>query len=393
MKAIYLSRPGVVTCAGLGIEALWEAVAKADTLGIKARKAISGKEFAAGVADKALLPKGMPHILAMTDAAMGLMEKDIETCLKRYSKDRICVCVGTCDNGSEASFMAHAEYVKNGAFPKDYSLFMQGAAVPASYIAKKCGITGAVLSFATACSSSATALMRGAQLLLSGEADAVVAGGADMASSIALLGFDSLEAVSPVKSNPFSVNRRGITLGDGAAFFVMTREDMDKGQGIKIIGMGESTDAHHITAPDDTGQFAAQSMINALEDAMIDAKDVDYVNLHGTGTRQNDAMEARAMQKVFGEGGVPCSSTKSITGHTLGAAGAVETAVCYAALAFNKSGNIRLPMQSWDGKWDNSLPRLDIVEQGRQYKKPRICMTNTFAFGGANASIIVGVRD
>lgn len=390
MKEVYLSRPAVVTCAGAGIEALWKAVAFADISGIKEVTSISGKKFFAGRIDDTLLSTGQDRILNMVQAAVSLMEGDIKKCICRYGKERAAVCIGSCDNGSAASLRAHKQFVESTSFPADYMLEMQGATCPASYIARMTGAKGATLSFATACSSSSTAMMRGAELILAGEADAVIAGGADIASDIALLGFDSLEAVSNEKSNPFSANRKGITLGDGVSLFIMTREKLEGGEGIRIIGMGESTDAHHMTAPDDTGEFAAQAMIKALEDARINAKDVDYVNLHGTGTKQNDAMEAKAMQKVFGEGGVPCSSTKSVTGHTLGAAGAVEAAVCYATLVFNSVGSVKLPRQAWDGEWDDALPRLDIVGNEERTRRPAICMTNTFAFGGANASMIIG---
>lgn len=393
MTPVYLSRPGVVTCAGAGLESLWRAVVNADSSGIKRVRALSGKEFYAGVVDDELLPTGRTKIVRMTEAALQQLDSGIQTAIARYGAHRVAVCAGSCDNGADSSLAAHAAFVRDGFFPAGYTLEMQGAAEGAAYIASKYSITGPALSFATACSSSATAMMRGAQLLLSGAADAVVAGGVDRASDIALLGFDSLEAVSGEKSNPFSVNRRGITLGDGASFFLLTQEslcDMPHTAPIMLMGMGETCDAHHMTAPDDTGEYAACAMMNALESAGAEASEVDYVNLHGTGTRQNDAMESRAMQKVFGENGVKCSSTKSITGHTLGAAGAVEAAVCYAALTMNSVDEASLPAQSWDGEADPSLPGLDIVDKDGTVKHLDVCMTNTFAFGGANASLIIG---
>lgn len=399
MKSIYLFEPGVVTCAGQGLQCLWRAAVNADNSSIKRIKTLSGAEgeryFMAGVIDDAILinAAGDTKIKRMTEAALLQIDGAIRQSIARYGAERVCVCAGSCDNGAEMSFAAHTVFDAEGKFPAGYKLKMQGAQECAQYIAKKYQITGPVLSFATACSSSATAIMRAAELLLSGEVDAAIAGGADRASDIALLGFNSLEAVSETKSNPFSANRCGITLGDGAAFFLMAREkpacNLDGGRAISLIGMGESSDAHHITAPDETGEYAAAAMIKALEDAMISPADVDYVNLHGTGTRQNDAMESRAMQKVFGECAVKCSSTKSITGHTLGAAGAVEAAVCYAALAMNAENDALLPAQAWDGVADAALPRLDIVKKGEKTARPRVCMTNTFAFGGANASLIL----
>lgn len=396
MGPIYLSRPGIVTCAGAGLSALWRAVINADSMFSRV-KAISGKEFVVGAVEESVLPKvedaegsRSSKIERMIQAALGQIERGIQDAVARYGPERVAVCCGSCDNGAEASLEAHKYFAQHGVFPARYTLEKQGAAEGASYIAKKEAIKGAALSFATACSSSATAIMRGAELLLSGEADAVVAGGVDRVSDIALLGFDSLEAVSPDRSNPFSMNRQGITLGEGAAFFLLTRERQISSDGVMLIGMGESTDAHHITAPDETGEYAALAMMKALEDAGVEACDVDYVNLHGTGTKQNDAMESRAMEKVFDQETVKCSSTKSVTGHTLGAAGAVEAAVCYGVLTMNSAGNAVLPAQAWDGKADSALPRLNIVNKGETHiRVPRVCMTNTFAFGGANASMIL----
>lgn len=387
---IYLSLPAVVTCAGLGIDALWNAVTSASQAGLKERCAINGKKFFVGEIDKKLLKdKEGDRIHKIADCALSLIENDVKSAVKKYGKNRVALCVGSCDNGSDASLAAHAHLVKEGKMPEGYTLKAQGASEIASYISSRLEIGGVSLSFATACSSSSTAMMRGSEMLLFGNADAVVAGGIDIASDIAILGFDSLEAISKEKSNPFSKNRSGITIGEGAAFFIMTREK-GKGENIALIGIGESSDAHHITSPDAMGNWAAKAISSAIEDAHISIDDIDYVNLHGTGTRQNDAMEAAAMQKVFGERGILCSSTKSITGHTLGAAGAIEAAVCYAAIMKNSGKkNAVLPVQAWDEKEDDTIPRLRFVDRNSVYNLPKVCMTNTFAFGGLNASMII----
>lgn len=389
---VHLSRPAVVTCAGIGLDALRKAVVNACQNGIIRKRAVNGKEYWTGSIE---IEEKTDKIHNIAAKAVSLIADEIDTVRKRYGAKRMAVCIGSCDNGSEASFEAHKVLLETGKMPVGYTLKAQGAGEIASYVAALCKAEWGALSFATACSSSSTAIMRGAQLLLAGEADAVIAGGIDLASGIALLGFDSLKALSPYKSNPFSINRCGITLGDGAALFVMTRERCGAQENVPdvvLAGMGESTDAHHMTSPDETGEYAALAMTAALNDAMLSATDVDYVNLHGTGTSQNDAMESRAMQKVFGERTVLCSSTKSVTGHTLGAAGAVEAAVCYAVLMMNgEQEMIQFPAQAWDGEEDDRLPHLHFVEKGKMYKTPGVCMTNTFAFGGMNASMILSV--
>ena len=221
-------------------------------------------------------------------------------------------------------------------------------------------------------------------MILSGVCDAVIAGGVDVASPTTLLGFNSLEAISSGITNPFSKNRGGITLGEGAAFFVLAKDDVDGTQTV-LLGAGESSDASHMTAPLADGSGAAQAMRAALADAGVRADAIDYVNLHGTGTKLNDSMEAKAVDAVFTGCAVPVSSTKALTGHTLGAAGALELAACFLALQQQK-----LPLHVWDGVFDDALPRLAFVADATPQTKIRCCMSNSFAFGGCNASLVIG---
>ena len=225
-------------------------------------------------------------------------------------------------------------------------------------------------------------------LIKAGFCDAAVVGGVDIASVMVLAGFRALEAVSPGLANPFSRNRDGITLGDGAAFFVITREDLWK-TGIQLLGWGESSDASHMTAPEESGAGAAAAIRKALASAGLEPEDIDYINLHGTGTRLNDLMESRAVSEIFGPEMPPVSSTKPVTGHTLGAAGALELAICCSVL---ETGDGRLPVHSWDGEKDDDLPALNFVRKEKTYSCIRTCMSNTFGFGGCNVSLIVGER-
>jgi 3-oxoacyl-[acyl-carrier-protein] synthase-1 len=334
-----------------------------------------------------------PRLLRLLDAALERLRPEVEAALEAYGPSRVGLCLGSCDNGAEGSLAAHAVYYRTGAFPADYELALQGAAYPAEYAARTLGLGGPCLAVSTACASSAGALVKGAEFIRAGLCDAVVAGGVDVASATALLGFDALEAVSDAPCNPFSKNRRGITLGEGAAFFLLTREP--RGPSLALLGWGESADAYHITAPRPDGSGAARAMERALQQAGLKAAAVDYVNLHGTGTPLNDAMEARALAAVFPRlsRGPPLSSTKPLTGHTLGAAGALELAFCWLALSRAGGGPGALPVHCWDGVRDEALPALPLAAAGTVAETLRVCMSNSFAFGGCNISLIIGRED
>jgi 3-oxoacyl-[acyl-carrier-protein] synthase-1 len=246
------------------------------------------------------------------------------------------------------------------------------------------GLTGAAHVISTACSSGAKALASGARLLNAGLADAVIAGGSDVMSELTVAGFSSLDSVSATRCNPLSQNRNGINLGEGAALFLMTR---DEGP-VRLVGWGETSDAHHMSAPDPTGMGAIRAMQQALAKGGVNADQIDYLNLHGTATVQNDSMESLAVQHVLG-GATPVSSTKPLTGHTLAAAGAVEAAFCWMTLTGNSDG--RLPPHWWDGALDAALAPVRIAAPGDSLGRPaRYVMSNSFAFGGSNASLLLG---
>jgi 3-oxoacyl-[acyl-carrier-protein] synthase-1 len=338
-------------------------------------------------------------LFRIADAALEQIRSDVEKVIASYGPSRVGVCIGSCDNGSELSLAAHEAYAAAGRFPENYELRYQGASYPAEYVARRFDLAGPVLAVSTACASGAGAISGGAELIRGAFCDAVIAGGVDVVSKTVLFGFDALEAVSDAPCNPFSKNRKGITLGEGAAFFVLSREPL--GLPIALLGAGESADAYHITAPRPEGGGAIRAMEEALAAAGITPGAVGYINLHGTGTPLNDAMEALAVASVFPDaaGGPPVSSTKSVTGHTLGAAGALELALCW--LALSRSGESQpgtaarrsLPVHLWDGVYDETLPLLHFVRGNTVAEDLRICMSNSFAFGGCNVSLIIGKED
>jgi 3-oxoacyl-[acyl-carrier-protein] synthase-1 len=231
--------------------------------------------------------------------------------------------------------------------------------------------------------------------------DAVISGGADTLCKLTLNGFTALEAVSAARCDPFSARRNGINIGEGAGVFLLSKTPDLSGKStteksttekgvVRFCGGGISMDAHHMSAPDPEGRGAVRAMQAALTEAGIAATDISYVNLHGTATRQNDAMESHAMTQVF-PAGVACSSTKPLTGHALGAASAIEATLCLLALnGANDEG--KLPPHIWSGEIDSSLPPLAFTQVGQPVSasKSRYMMSNSFAFGGNNVSLIFG---
>jgi 3-oxoacyl-[acyl-carrier-protein] synthase-1 len=216
-----------------------------------------------------------------------------------------------------------------------------------------------------------------------GACDAALVGGVDSLCTFTVAGFAALESVSESRCNPLSRNRNGINIGEGAALFLLSREPAT----VSLRGWGESSDGHHMSAPDPAGFGARSAMDRALSRAEVPPSEVDYVNLHGTATVQNDAMEARVIHDLFRDR-VAVSSTKPLTGHCLGAAGAIEAGLCWLAMQdSNTSG--KLPPHLWDGVADPALPDLNVIAPGARLGHPvRCAMSNSFAFGGANATLV-----
>lgn len=389
MKKIYLSAPALICCAGQNANELYESCLNGNQSGFVMREAPDGGKFPVGqikwelpeVSTELGKPEfvGNTRIIRIINAALTQLAPVVEKAVSKYGREKIGVCLGTCDNGSEASILAHNSFFEKNVFPDGYDLRFQSASFPAEFAARKFNLGGPVLTTATACASGATAIVRAAELIRSGVCDAVIAGGADIVSQTVFAGFHCLEAVSDSLSNPFSKNRKGINLGEGAAFFLLDSQEISD---IELLGSGESADAFHMTAPGPDGAGPVKAMKAALASSVLNSGQIDYVNLHGTGTELNDKTESLAMKAVFSEA-VPASSTKPITGHTLGAAGALETAICWMALT-EKRG---LPMHCWDGVRDEELPFTPCAD-GK--KAPSICMSNSFAFGGCNVSLILG---
>lgn len=320
-------------------------------------------------------------------AALDPIRPSVEAAIARFGAHRVGVVVGSSTAGMAETEQVFEARAKTGrlAAPFDLAQFEFGGL--SEFIAHASGAAGPCYALSTACSAGAKALVSARSLLAVDVCDAVIAGAVDSLCKLTANGFGALRVVAKGLTNPMSRNRNGITLGEGAALLLVTREP----GGIQLLGTGESSDAHHMSAPDPDGKGAEACMRAALADAGVGAEQVAYLNLHGTGTPQNDAMESIAVARVFGRA-IPCSSTKPLIGHTLGASGALEIAFCWLALSRRESDRIALPPHCWDGQADPDLPHLELVEVGTtvEARGPAVLMSNSFGFGGSNCTLIIG---
>ena len=320
---------------------------------------------------------------ALLAAVLDDLHGPLESLRARVAAQRIAVVLGVSAAGLQEGVAAANLWREQGRWPDGYDYAQQEMGNAAAFVARRAGARGPAYTISTACSSGAKALAAGARLLRAGIADAVIAGGADALSAFTIAGFGALESVSAQRCNPLSANRCGINIGEGAALFVLSREAGP----VRLSGWGESSDAHHMSAPEPGGRGALAAMGQALARAQLQPAAIQYVNLHGTATPQNDAMESQAVAQLLGTG-VPLSSTKPLTGHTLAAAGAIEAAVCWHTLVDNPQG--RLPPHWWDGERDPALPPVRVAAPGETLgRAPRHVLSNSFAFGGSNACLVL----
>jgi len=299
---------------------------------------------------------------------------------ERYGAGRIAVVVGTSTSGILSSEDAYrARDPETGALPASHDIARTHDMFSlARYVRAALGLKGPALSVSAACASSAKAFVDARHLIAAGVCDAAVVGGADSLCRLTLSGFAALELIAPGPGRPCDAARDGISIGEAAAFALLER----KGDGVALLGTGESSDGHHMSAPHPEGLGAIAAMRAALRMAGLAPGAIEYVNLHGTGTPANDATEDRAVFEVFGDA-VPCSSTKGWTGHTLGASGILEAVI--SALCIEDR---LLPGCLRVGTLDPSFRAL-VLTANRE-AAPRRVMSNAFGFGGINCSLIFG---
>ncbi|MDK9739216.1 beta-ketoacyl-[acyl-carrier-protein] synthase family protein [Vibrio sp. D404a] len=317
-------------------------------------------------------------------SALSQIESEIEHAKKQYGSDRIAVVIGTSTSGISDGEGAFSEKLKNGQFPQSFHYSKQELGNISEFVSHYYDLQGPNYAVSTACSSSGRVFLTAQRLLNSGMVDAVIVGGVDTLCKLTLNGFHGLEALSTEHCQPFSAHRKGINIGEAAAFMLLSKErPAQEKQPIALLGCGDSSDAHHISAPHPEGNGAEQAMLKALKDANLKPEQIGYVNAHGTATPLNDSMESKAISRVF-PNKVPVSSTKPLTGHTLGAASAVEAAIAWHILKFDLS----LPLQKCQDKAEDI--DIDLVDCCQKLKSKNI-ISNSFAFGGNNISLIFGV--
>jgi 3-oxoacyl-[acyl-carrier-protein] synthase-1 len=387
--ATYLNSLGVVCSLGAGKRAVAEAMFAASAHGLHDLHGwVPGQTLPVGHVDATLpsMPAGLEHRDTRNNRLLLLAAQEIEAdtraAIARFGAERVGIVIGTSTTGIEEATRSIAARGRTGSWPADYRYTDQELGAPAAFLAEWLGTAGPAYGISTACTSGARALLSARRLLDAGLCDAVICGGADTLCRLATNGFHALEATAKSRCQPFSRDRDGINIGEAAAVFLMTREPAP----VVFPGGGASSDAYHMSSPEPEGRGARDAMARALSSAGVDAGMIDYVNLHGTATEHNDAMESRAVAATFGRP-VPCSSTKALTGHTLGAAGALEAAFCWLALT---DAERRLPPHSSDGTPDPALPSLAFTDRdSRLLPGRRHLMSNSFAFGGNNASLIL----
>ncbi|HHJ38522.1 MAG: hypothetical protein AXA67_08145 [Methylothermaceae bacteria B42] len=307
----------------------------------------------------------------------------LQDVIAKYGNHRMGVMIGTSASGIREGETALKRFRRTEKFPAAFDYKQQEIGGAAEFVAAYLNIHGPAWSVGTGCAASAQAMHSARNLLRLGFCDAVIAGGAETFSGTTIQGFAALGALSQTACNPFSKNRDGTVLGEGAALFLLTRDPAP----LALLGIGMSSDAYHLSAPDPAGKGARAAMEQALADAGIKPERIGYLNLHGTATHHNDAMEAKVVFDIFGDS-VPCGATKPLTGHCLGASGAVELAICAGIL---QQPRLPMPVHHWDGCPDPQLPPLPFTDGGQILDQNRpVCMSNTYAFGGANVSLVIG---
>jgi 3-oxoacyl-[acyl-carrier-protein] synthase-1 len=394
VKPLHLRNFTATSCIGRGVAATLKSL-------LEQRSGLAGCRFetvdiptyigeVAGV-DEARLPEDLHKFDCRNNrlAELALRQdgffEAVQETVSRLGRRRVGVFIGTSTAGILQTELAYRERDPvSGALPASFEYgSTHNSFSVADYLRRRCGLEGPAVAVSCACASSAKAFGSARRMLEAGLIDAALVGGVDSLCLTTLYGFHSLQLSSPAPCRPFDVARDGISIGEGAALALLERapDDLD-GDSVLLLGVGESSDAYHMSAPHPEGLGARRAMRAALASALLDPGDIEYINLHGTGTPSNDRSESHAVTSVFGPT-TPCSSTKGATGHTLGAAGALEAVI--SALAVR---NGFMPGGVHTSTIDPTLTALYIRDNRRA--SIRRVMSNSFGFGGTNCSLILG---
>ncbi len=329
-------------------------------------------------------------LMALTATFQALAQAGLDPVPEALREEMGVVIGGGAGGLLEAEAFFQDYLRKAGRAARFSRLSPVSCAATANHLTTQFNLYGPKATIMTACSSGATAVGLGRDLIRSGATRAMIVGGTEPLCRMTFASFNALKAVDPEYCRPFSGNRAGLTLGEAAGILILEALASAKERGARILaevlGYGVTCDSHHMTAPDVGASGAVRAMRKALEDAGLGSESVDYINAHGTATPPNDFMETRAIKEVFGSRAwrIPVSSTKSMHGHTLGAAGALEAVVSVLAIT---EGFIppTIHCETPDPECD-----LDYVTTGARSVAPEVVLSNSFAFGGNNTTVIFG---
>ncbi|HEY8153174.1 MAG TPA: beta-ketoacyl-ACP synthase [Myxococcota bacterium] len=389
-RSCSLAALGMVNALGRHPDEIWPRLLRGDQSGFRAREdLVPGRALVVAevAGELPAVPDRLRHYAcrnnSLTLAALEQIEKPISDLIQAVGRQRIGVVMGTSTSGVSDAEIAIRHRVETGSLARSFHYAQLEFGGVAGFVAELLGLAGPAYTISTACSSGARALVSARSLLALGVCDAVIAGATDSLCGLTTNGFAALQVLSAGITNPSSLRRDGLTLGEGSALFLVTPE----AGGIQLCGVGESSEAHHMSAPDPDGLGAEHAMRGALADARLRPEQIAYLNLHGTGTSLNDRMESSAIARVFGVSPA-CSSTKSLVGHTLGAAGAMEAGFCWLVLHEASAGEIAPIPHVYDGELDPELLGLRLAAPGLRAPAGPV-MTNSFGFGGNNCTLIL----
>jgi len=375
----------VCNCLGRTTERFTESLAKSET-GLGAPPVQLPFETVCGVVPGELEPIAPEYAVYDTRQSRIALETlrqirpVLDAAVSRWGNDRVGMVLATSTGGIEVSERAHEAFRDHGKVPDGYDIEKQHSFFAFTRLMKLVtGVTGPAFVVSTACSSSSKVLGSARRLIHAGVVDAVLVGGIDSLCLTTLCGFAGLSVLSPEPCRPFSAERKGMNIGEGGALLLVERQGDARAL---LLGVGESSDAHHMSSPHPEGLGARMAMQAALDQAGLDAGGIDYVNAHGTGTQLNDAAEAEAIGSLFGDR-VPVSSTKGFTGHMLGAAGATELVIAILAIE-----NGWIPANLGAAPVDPTIP-IRINTKWTDHRC-RAVMSTSFGFGGSNCAVVVG---
>lgn len=391
MDPLYISRFAIASSAGIGAAATLQALRSQRTgLAACAFETAVLDTWVGQVADGALepVPAGCERFdcrnnrLAHLALRQDGFDQSVRAARDRYGADRLGVFLGTSTSGILQTELAYRRRTADGSLPDDFHYGTTHNNFSLAWFVQSCfGLNGPAAVISTACSSSAKAFGNAARMIAAGLCDAAVVGGVDSLCLTTLYGFGSLGLLAPGPCRPFDADRDGISIGEGAAFVLL--EKTASGDAIRLLGVGESSDAYHMSSPHPEGLGAQLAMRAALASAGMAPQDIGYINLHGTGTQANDETEGKAVFAVFGDA-LPCSSTKGWTGHTLGACGAIEAVISLLAIRHGF-----LPGSANTRTVDPSI-RLRYLVENENHAADTV-MSNAFGFGGTNCSLVLGL--